>query len=120
MLTAPVIIVLDWDSSSKKTGFEKQLKECKACQVLTWPETTFNPLLDEAFHGIERHMPDRINAASDGFIGSRGDGTRVIAKKDVDRFKKAVVKIVEQGITDVDLQHARPFVEDILRAAKIQ
>ncbi len=120
VLTAPVIVVLDWDSASKKVEFEKYLKECKACEVLTWPDTTFNPHLDETFHGIERHMSDRIiDAAANGFIATRADGTKVIAKKDIDRFKKAVMKGFEQGITETDIEYARSFVEEILKATKI-
>ena len=37
---APLVIVLDWDSASRKTEFQKQIGDTDRAKVLVWPENT--------------------------------------------------------------------------------
>lgn len=114
--TAPVIVVLDWDSASKKVEFERHIRATDPCKVLVWPDTTFNPSLSKAFHGIERHLTDRvINEADGGQVGTKRDGTKTIARDDLGAFKSRVLTVLERGITTADLEHARPFIVELMR-----
>jgi predicted ATP-dependent endonuclease of OLD family len=115
--TAPVIIVLDWDSASKKAEFEKHLKQTDPCIVLVWPETTFNPNLGKAFRGIERHLSDRILDQADDadLLGTTTAGTRTVGKDDLRTLKTKILDVMELGIVLDDLQYARPFIDELVR-----
>jgi len=114
LATAPVIVVLDWDSASKRAEFQKYINDQERCKVLVWPETTFNPHLGKAFRGLERHLTDRIiNAADNEHVGTKADGTRTISKEDLGSFKARVLEVLKAGITAADLEHARPFVQQL-------
>lgn len=63
--SAPVIIVLDWDSANKKPEFEKLLRPADPCKIMVWPDNSVNPLLTPAFRGIERYLSDRIISEAD-------------------------------------------------------
>ncbi len=115
---APVIIVLDWDSSKKKSEFEKVMDKGDAYRVLVWPDTTFNPKLGKAFHGIERHISDRIVDEADAnanALGTKADGSRTVSKDDYGKFKVAVHTVVAKGLTLDDLVYAKSFIEEIAK-----
>lgn len=114
--TAPVIVLLDWDSGNKKSDFEGLLNDAAPYRVSVWPESAFNPRLGKSFHGIERHLPDRVIDAADRalrVVGQRTDGTRTIASEDLGRFKQEVARVVDIGITESDLVHARAFLSSL-------
>ena len=116
---ARLIIVLDWDAASKKAEFEKHLGDTDRAKVLVWPDNTFNPHLGKAFHGLERHLTDKIiEEAGQGLVGSRSDGTKTISKEDLGTLKQRVLPILRRGITIADLQHARPFIIQLADAIR--
>ena len=81
-IAAPIIVVLDWDAAKKQGEFEKVMDKGDAYKVLVWPDTTFNPKLGKAFHGIERHISDRIVDEADasvGVLGTKADGSRTVS-----------------------------------------
>jgi hypothetical protein len=118
---APLVIVLDWDSASRKTEFQKQIGDTDRAKVLVWPENTFNPHLGRAFRGLERHLTDRIiDEAGEGFIGTKADGTKTIARDELGAFKQRVLAILQRGLTVADLQHARPFITLLAEAIRGQ
>ncbi len=107
---APIAVLLDWDASGKRGQFERYLS---AQRVNVWPETAFNPRLDRAFRGIERHMSDRIIQDADAvgrLLGQRQDETYTVGAQDYASFKQAVYAVLLAGITANDLTHARDFL----------
>lgn len=117
--SAPVIIVLDWDSANKKSEFERLLRPTDPCKVMVWPNNSFNPLLTTAFRGLERHLSDRvINEADQGALGTKRDGSKTIARDDLGAFKARVLGILQREITAADIAHARVFIDEILAALR--
>lgn len=118
---APVIVVLDWDSEGKKKEIEKFLKPGDPCQVFVWPASTFNPKLSKAFHGIERHMTNRLITAADKsakVVGTRKDGLKTINQGDYAVLKNAIFEQVRKGLKFDDLKFARPFLGQILQVTQ--
>lgn len=92
-----------------------------AYKVLVWPDTTFNLKLGKAFHGIERHISDRIVNEADanvGVLGTKADGSRTVSKEDYGKFKDAVHAVVTKGLSVDDLVHARLFIEELAKLEK--
>jgi energy-coupling factor transporter ATP-binding protein EcfA2 len=116
---APAIIVIDWDSASKKPEFEKYLVKVPFCKVLVWSASTFNPELSETFRGLERHLSNRIiNAADNGAIATKPDGIKIISGDELGSFKKRVLQALDAGIQVEDLEHSRPFIDEILKVTR--
>lgn len=114
---APVIILLDWDAAKKEPEFKKPFGPSDPCKVLVWPDTAFNPKLGKAFHGIERHMSDRIIDRADSVakvLGKKRDGSRTVSRDDYAAFKEEVFKVVKKGLKPKDLQYAKAFLDNLL------
>ncbi|MEK7383848.1 MAG: hypothetical protein AAB262_11265, partial [Elusimicrobiota bacterium] len=116
---APVIILLDWDAAKKEQEFRKLVDAKFPFKVAVWPDSAFNPKLGKAFHGIERHMPDRIINAADSeaaVLGTKKNGGRTISKDEYGAFKESVFKIVQKGIKERDLKHVKLFLQELLQS----
>ncbi len=124
--TAPVVVLLDWDSAKKADEFEKGFTSSDPYRVVVWPGNTFNPKLERSFHGIERHMSDRIitkaNNSAD-IIAIKGKGkkaTKAIPRDaNYGRFKEEVYKVVEKGISEQDLVYVKDFLKELLKSFKV-
>jgi AAA15 family ATPase/GTPase len=120
--SAPVIVLLDWDSANKKKELEKLITPADPCMILSWPDTTFNPTLGKTFRGIERHMSDRIITEADkvtNAIATKDDGTKTIEKDVYGSLKQAVYEVVMKGLNVDDLQYAKPFIEEIVKQVSL-
>jgi AAA15 family ATPase/GTPase len=116
---APVIIVLDWDSASKKVEFDRWIGDTDRAKVVVWPESTFNPILSKAFRGLERHLTNGIiDEAGEGLVAVKPDGTRTIERDDLAVLKQRMIPILQRGITVAELQHARPFISILARTIR--
>ncbi|MCP4581985.1 MAG: hypothetical protein GY839_10225 [candidate division Zixibacteria bacterium] len=101
---APIIDLLYWDSENKAREFEKYCGDKTRYRIFSWPDSSFNPTLNDKFKGIERHMSDRIidKANSNCSIpGKTVSGAWTFSAKDYNgEFKPAVLtskkKFVEQ------------------------
>jgi predicted ATPase len=114
---APVVIVLDWDAAGKATGFRRPFNDSDPISVLVWPDTAFNPNLNQTFCGIERHFSDRmINEAEKrgAHIFRDGNGVCSVPRQDYGQVKDILHKIVREGLQDDDLQFSRDFVRDVI------
>jgi energy-coupling factor transporter ATP-binding protein EcfA2 len=117
---APILVLLDWDSASRKKEFEKYVP-AEHGAVLVWPPSTFNPRLHKSFRGIERHLSDRLidKAGEDtGLLMPRRDGTLAVSPDEYDRFKGAVFQVVENGLLKSDLTFAEAFLREVIDASK--
>ncbi|MCD6327176.1 AAA family ATPase [bacterium] len=115
--SAPVIALLDWDAARRVNEFKKGFESSDPYQVKAWPENACNPELDRSFHGIERHMPDRIIDLADqtaNIIFKRGRAKAIPKDADYGKFKEAVFGIVQRGIKAEDLVHVEPFLRRLL------
>ena len=120
---APVVVVLDWDSASKKDSFAKLFTSSDPFKVLAWPESTFNPKLSKSFRGIERHFSDRMirqgrKKTPDLFFRSPKKIWSV-QSGDFGKVKDILFECVREGLEEEDFVHARPFVEETLAAAGV-
>jgi len=116
VLSAPVIIVLDWDSESRKSSFANLFKPEDPFHVLAWPSSTFNPTLGPSFKGIERHMSDRIVTEADRdlkVVAKKPDGTLVVTPGEYAKLKERISTVVQAGLTLEDILFAKPFLERI-------
>lgn len=113
---APVVALLDWDSAKKEQEFRKIFSDGDPFKVAVWPETACNPRLGKSFHGIERHLPDRIIDSADAeiqVIGVKADGTKTVSKDDYGKLKERAFQIIQQGVTAEDLVHVKAFVQEL-------
>ncbi len=117
---APVLVLLDWDSKGKKREFEK-ICDDGAYQVHVWPDTSFNPSLGASFHGIERHMSDRIiDLANEncGLVGTTTDGKKIVEHSKYGEFKSATHKVVNFALFLEDLEFVNSFLKTIIQTVK--
>ena len=118
---APVVVVLDWDSVSKKEGFAELFGTNDPFKVVTWPDTSFNPKLSKSFRGIERHFSDRMirqarKKASELFFRS-ANGIWSVQSSDFGKVKELLFELVKEGLEEEDFIHARPFILETLAVA---
>jgi predicted ATPase len=119
---APVIVVLDWDSVGKKAQFTKHFLPTDPFKVLVWPESSLNPKSGTTFHGIERCYSERIILEGEkrGMqLARKKDGTFLVQSDDYGAAKLILAEIVREGLDPADLQHARSFLDEILKAAGV-
>lgn len=120
--TAPVVVLLDWDSARRADEFKKGFTSSDPYRVEVWPDNAFNPTLDKSFHGIERHFPDRIINEADAtinMIAMKKDGKKIIPRDaDYDQFKSAAKKVVDTGITINDLVHVKNYLLRLIDSLK--
>ncbi len=116
---APIIVLLDWDSINKVKEFKKYCGDSTCYKVFSWPDSSFNPALNEKFKGIERHMTDRIvNKANSNcnILGRTQSGTWTVSPDDYNnKFKPAVYEVVKAGIIADDLVHVKDFVNELIQ-----
>lgn len=118
----PVIVVLDWDSASKLPSFRSLFSAGDPFKIFAWNSADANPRLSDDFHGIERHMPDRIitKAKEHGArISTFDDGSLSIVKGDYGKFKSIVADIVKRDLREEDLQFSKSFLISILKSVGI-
>lgn len=116
---SPIIVLLDWDSKKRVKEFEKLYTDPMRYKVLSWPDSSFNPVLNDKFKGIERHMTDRIiNKANSNcdVLGKTDNGAWTVSPEDYNKkFKPAVYDVVRAGITADDLVHVKDFVKQLIQ-----
>jgi len=116
---APIVVLLDWDSASKQTEYEK-LKKSSDDRLLyyVWPKDKSNPQLDDSFGGVEKFYSDRLITRADtirpNLLATKKNGMRTISKKDYDIIKKTLFSEIEtNGLQDGDLQYVREFLKQV-------
>jgi len=116
---APIIVLLDWDATNKVAEFRKYCGDSSRYKVFAWPESSFNPALNEKFKGIERHMSNRIIEAANlncSVLGKTNGGAWTVSPNDYNKkFKPAVYDVVQGGITADDLVHVDSFISELVR-----
>ena len=118
---SPVVVVLDWDAAGRQPSFAKLFSSDDPFKVLAWPESSLNPMLGKSFHGVERCYSDRLLrlAESKGVtVGRTKAGVCSIEPTEYGKAKQVLAEIVVQELQPDDLAHARPFLDEILKAAE--
>lgn len=117
---SPVIVVLDWDASTKAPAFEKPFSASDPYKVTVWSEGNANPMLGASFRGIERFYPDRLVEAAEsaGFpIARTASGVASIESSQYGALKQWLnAQVAAEGLTAGDLGHAESFLRDLLTA----
>jgi hypothetical protein len=121
---APIIVVLDWDASSKADQFGKLVNAPSVYKVLAWPIEALNPRAGKSFRGVERAHSDRVfdeairRGAPIGRKGTNGQpGDYIVQTSDYPNVKQILAQIVREGLAAEDFTHARPFIERLLQEA---
>ncbi len=121
-LDAPVVVLLDWDSSNKRTGFQNLVIDQDRYSVLVWPDEALNPNLGKDFRGIERVYANRIidkGIDRGAAIERTMTGKYVVTDKDnYSKIKVTFSEIVREGLVPDDLAAAKPFLRQVLEASK--
>jgi hypothetical protein len=116
--TAPVLMILDWDSSTKVEKFKKLVPAADSYQVISWPPDALNPLLGRDFHGIERLFSDRIitKAIRNGAqIEKTRSGKFVVIDKDqYSAVKQILNQAIRLGLRKNDIRNCISFLNRIL------
>jgi len=121
---APVVVLLDWDAASKRSGLQQAFGPNDPIEILVWPLTALNPALGRTFRGIERCYSDRLIAAAERQAGihlaRRPNGVRVVEQGDeYERLKRALCVLIERdGLLEEDLAFVRPFLQDLLQSCR--
>lgn len=117
--SAPVIIVLDWES--KKFQRFKHVADNLGgkLKIFQWNESSANPRITKSFTGTERFYPDHLiekaNSKLPGKIGKTSDNKFTISKDDYESIKKILFEEIEaNGINRDDLVYAMEFVQQII------
>jgi len=117
LASAPVVILLDWDSSNKKGEFLKAVPQKAPFHVLAWNADHANPRLNKTFGGIERFLSDRVvdEAAkiAPSSLGQIKGGGLTAVRDEYQSFKAACNKIVRAGVMDDDLAYTQTIAEEL-------
>jgi len=117
---SPVVVLLDWDASSKEASVLKPFQNTDPITVSSWPSTSLNPRLGKSFRGIERCYSDRLiqEAAKNAGLqlATKGKaGTVVVESDEYGQLKTALNDLIKKGgLLVEDLQHAKGFLVGIL------
>jgi hypothetical protein len=117
---APVVVVLDWDSSNKLNTFQKLIDAPDVYKVSVWNPANANPRAGKSFKGIERFYSDRlVNEAMKrtSSIATKGSGEWVVHPSDYPVVKQTLAAIVEEGIDAKDLSYCDKYIRSLLRLA---
>jgi hypothetical protein len=119
---APVIVVLDWDAAGQVAGLLKRFDPNDPIRVLAWPNSSFNPLLNDTFRGIERSFSNRVvkEAEARGAViyRSRSGECSVERSSYEKKAKPLLAQIVKEGLLKADFRHSAAFVKKILTEAQ--
>jgi len=117
---APLVVVLDWDAANRADTFSRLVRGARSYRVLAWPIDSLNPKAEASFRGIERAHSDRVldeAIARGAAIGRKQNGNYIVQPQEYDAVKQILAEIVREGLERSDFEHARPFIEKILREA---
>jgi hypothetical protein len=120
---APVLVLLDWESSKYAELEKLSEKTKKRIIALKWKGDNANPKLGTDFRGTERFYPDRlvnlVNQKIPNVIGAKTNGHFVIAKEDKEKIKKALFQEIESnGIQQADIIHAQATITEVINILK--
>ena len=113
----PVVVVLDWDAAKKVGKFSRSFDDNDPFAVLAWPESAFNPNLNNTFHGIERHFSDRMIGKAEekgAIIFRNNEGVCAVDPNKYGQVKNALYGVVLEGLEEGDLAHAEEFIKEIV------
>jgi predicted ATP-dependent endonuclease of OLD family len=114
---APVIVILDWDASGKRDKFSKLLDDSDRFKILVWPDNALNPKLGKSFKGIERSFSNRMIEAVENKgaqIFRSKSGVCSVERDQYEQIKKQLNQIVIGGLIEDDIEHAKPFIQNII------
>ena len=123
---APVVVVLDHDSSGKLESFQKLVPDCSAYKVTAWPDDAINPNIGTKFRGLERCLADRVfeEGVRRGASIVRSEkgkhaGRFVIDKDDFAEAKNVLSEIICEGLMLEDYRHSNDYIKNVLRLAGV-
>jgi hypothetical protein len=118
--SAPIVVVLDWDSEKKRGEFTKGIPVKAPFSVIAWKADQANPRLNKAFGGIERFLSDRIIDAAAKVapkaIGRIEGGGLTAIRDEYQSYKAACNAVVKGGIVASDLKHANGLLSELKTA----
>jgi biotin synthase-related radical SAM superfamily protein len=112
-------VLLDWDSASKTALFATSFKATDPFVSTAWDVNEANPsaFLTDNCKGIERFYPDSVvtaaMAARPELFFKNNQGVTIVKKKDTATVKKLLNDHVRQGLTELDVQFAKPLISRI-------
>lgn len=121
--TAPLIVVLDWESKSKEKFDKLSAQVNSRIKIFRWDEKNVNPLLDDSFRGTERFYSDRliqiVNEKCPNIIGTKDNGMKTIDRAKYEIIKKNLYEeICANSISKEDIKYAEPFIKEIIEFIK--
>lgn len=114
----PVIVILDWEKTSKQQEIRKYFEETDLLKVLNWVEEKANPRLGKGFTGMERFLSDRIirliKAKIPHIVTYNSEANLYIVEKDnYGTFKSTASEIVNKELKKEDLTYAEHILKEI-------
>lgn len=114
----PVIVILDWEKTSKKQEIIRYFERIDQLKVLNWEEEKANPSLGKGFTGMERFLPDRIINLIKAEIPqivtyNQAARSYIVEKENYGTFKAKASEIIERELKKEDLKYADHILKEI-------
>ncbi|MHB8522842.1 MAG: ATP-dependent nuclease [Limisphaerales bacterium] len=121
---AKVCVLLDGDSASKIASLSAIFKPVDPFVAMAWDVTEANPncFFTQNCRGVERFYPDSVlseaKAAKPDIFFSNPQGVTVVRKEESAALKKLSNDVVNKGLCESDVLHAKPLVERLLASVR--
>jgi len=119
---AKVCVLLDWDSTDKIPNLLAMFKTSEPFVAMAWDvtEANLNFFYSQNCKGVERFYPDSVLAEArtsrpDIFF-TNPQGATVVRKEEIAALKKLLNDVVNKGLRESDVSHAKPLVDRLIAA----
>lgn len=121
---AKVCVLLDWDSAAKVAGFTSTFKTSDPFLAMAWDVKEANPNfpLTQNCKGVECFYPDsalkEVMAARSDLFFTNPQGVITVKREEIDTVKQLLNAQVNKGLTDADVQFAKPLIQRLIESLK--
>ena len=121
---AKVCVLLDGDSAGKISSLSAMFKPSDPFVAMAWDvtEANLNFSYSQNCKGVERFYPDSVLSAAQSarpdIFFTNPQGETVVRKEESAALKKLLNDMVNKGLRESDVLHAKPLVERLLASLK--
>ena len=121
---AKVCVLLDWDSANRIPSLSAMFKPSDPFVAMAWDvrEANLNFGHIQNCKGVERFYPDSVlseakNAKPEIFY-TNPQGVTVVRREESAALKKLLNDVVNKGLRESDVSHAKPLIERLLASLR--
>ncbi len=121
---AKVCVLLDWDSAGKVPSLSAMFKPSEPFVAMAWDvtEANLNFFFTQNCKGVERFYPDSVleeaRSMRPDIFFDNSQGATVVRREEMAALKKLLNDVVNKGLRESDVGHAKPLVERLITSLR--